>query len=179
MKVRIRKPSRLRRLTYCGIKLEEQPPAGGDQHGDQGKQRDDIKEEQQRPVHSGGEQAQTDGREEPVDHEVTIGDEQDDERPEDDKVVDAERARQDLLLAEGEEDHLPEPLGDVVAALLRFAETDEGEPPPGQKAENRRGQNKEYGEEGVVYHLSPFAALISRRRLVMAGTTWKRSPTMP
>ncbi len=134
-------------LDVLGVKFEEETAAGGDDNGDQGKQRDDIEEKQERCKQGIGEQAQTDSGKSPLMMKSPLASKQDQEGPEDDEVVDAEGAGEDFFLAEGEEEHLFYPGGDVVKAVLFFAETDEGEPLPGKSAEDGCGRQKEYGED--------------------------------
>ncbi len=116
--------------------LEQEPAGEGEDDGTERQERDQVEGEQQAVVQGRGEQGQAYRRKDAMEKELAVGDQQDQESPEDDHVVETKRLCRHPPLAEGEQERLPEPAAEAVEPVLRLAEGDQGKTPvttPGEK----------------------------------------------
>ena len=83
-------------------------------------------------------QCKTDGRENPLDHEFAVGNQEDHKRPEDDRVVHPEGTAYDPFLAKGVAEDLTNPELDIVGAVLPAAKGDQAEAAVAADAEDQQ-----------------------------------------
>ena len=120
---------RLQRSGF-GIRWRHDPAYRSNDHGQQGHERYDVQYQQQWQQDAVRKFGQADGREYPMQQKLAVGDQQYDERPEDDEVIDTERFGQHPFLAEGVQQHLADTGADIVEAVLGPAERQQIEPAP-------------------------------------------------
>jgi hypothetical protein len=78
-------------------------------------------------------------REEPSDEEFTVGDDENEERPEDDEMIDAEGATHNPPLAEGTGQHCLQPVCRPVEAVFVRADGDQAQPFIAAETEKENG----------------------------------------
>jgi hypothetical protein len=81
-----------------------------------------------------------------MEQELGIGDQQDQEAPEEDEVVEPEAFADHPSLGEGVEQHVPYALADVIEAVIGFAQRYQAETPETAVGKERYGARKNHDE---------------------------------
>ena len=131
-----------------GIWRSDDPPHRCDHYRSQSQEGSQVDEEHDGQIDSIREKGETDSGKNPVNHKLTVGNEQDKKGPEDNEVIDSEGATHDPFLAEGKQQRFFNTPYGVAESILGDSDSDQRKAAVTAPAKKNERCNQQRSEDG-------------------------------